>query len=97
MNSVERGLITGILAKFLKGCDVVNLTERFVALLCVNFICANCGKLSTRPVYVCNTGVQLSLVPRAPPFLPSVFVHNKTSKKQERPGSICHIIDVRWT
>ena len=35
MNSVERGLITGILAKFLKGCDVVNLTERFVALLCV--------------------------------------------------------------
>ena len=35
MNSVERGLITGILAKFLKGCDVVNLTACFVALLCV--------------------------------------------------------------
>ena len=35
MNSVERGLITGILAKFLKGCDIVNLTEHFVALLCV--------------------------------------------------------------
>ena len=28
MSSVERGLITGILAKFLKGCDVVNLTVR---------------------------------------------------------------------
>ena len=43
-----------------------------------------------------------SLVPRPPPFLPSVCVHNntrerKTSEKRGRPGSIHHVNDVRWT
>ena len=37
-----------------------------------------------------------SLVPRPPPFLPSVGVHNntrerKTSEKRGRPGSIHHV------
>ena len=40
--------------------------------------------------------VLCNLVPRPPPFLPSVCVHNntqerKTSKKRGRPGSIHHV------
>ena len=40
--------------------------------------------------------VKFSLVPKPPPFLPSIFIHNntrgqKTSKKRGRPGSIHHV------
>ena len=40
--------------------------------------------------------LELSLVPRTPPFLPSVCVHNntckwKTGEKRGRPGSIYHV------
>ena len=41
--------------------------------------------------------LELSLVPRTPPFLPSLCVHNntqewKTGEKQGRPGSIHHVM-----
>ena len=44
-------------------------------------------------IAVCREG---SLVPRPPPFLPSVCVHNntrewKTGEKRGRPGSIDHV------
>ena len=50
----------------------------------------------------CSDAQVPSLVPRPPPFLPSVCIHNKTqerktSEKQGRPGTIHHVNDVRWT
>ena len=44
---------------------------------------------------------ELSFVPRPPPFLSSVCIHNntrglKTSEKRGRLGSIHHVNDIRW-
>ena len=56
-----------------------------LAIKCLGFIISLCVLQYTH-----------SLVPRPPPFLPSICVHNnsreqKTGEKQGRPGSIHHV------